>query len=38
MITPKLSARVGGDGCFANIVNTIVRNALSQKKFRFMGG
>ncbi len=37
MITSKLPSGVDGDGCFAGIVNTIVRNALSQNKFRFIG-
>ena len=37
MITSKFPSRVEGDGCSANIVNTIVRNAPSQKKFRFIG-
>ena len=37
MITSKLPSDVVGDGCFANMVNTIVSNAPSKKKFRFIG-
>ena len=37
MITSKFPSGVDGDGCSANMENTIVRNAPSQKKFRFIG-
>jgi hypothetical protein len=37
MITSKFPLPADGDGCFANIVNRIIRNAPNQKKFRLIG-
>ncbi len=36
IITSKFPSDLDGDGCFANTVDTIVTNAPSQKKFRFI--
>ena len=37
MITSKFPPGVDGDGWLANMETTIVRNAPSQNKFRFIG-
>src|SRR5258705_13286080 len=37
MITSKFPSSVDGDGWLANMETTIVRNAPSQNKFRFIG-
>src|SRR5258708_20148414 len=37
MITSKFPSGVDGDGWLANMETTIVRNAPSQNKFRFIG-
>src|SRR4051812_14832903 len=37
MTTSKFPWPIEGEGCSANIVNTIVTTAPSQKKFRFIG-